>query len=187
MRIGNPSELALQYQANQTTASRLLSIPHAQLKLRKNNQWNAVDCIQHLILTNTMLSRAMHEAVEARAAGNRASAPFFSFSLPAWMESWMLKQIEPPVRFKFKAPAVISPDSGIAEQSPKEILDAYVASHAPLLALLQKPIEQLERVRFIHPARSMNLSVIAGLSTIAAHDRRHLWQAERSVGMGREL
>lgn len=79
---------------------------------------------------------------------------------------------------KTRAPRVLSP----SERVPREgLLERYVTSHAPYLALVQAAasvdVNRVVEPNALVPAVRMRLSTV--LLVIPAHDRRHLWQASQ--------
>jgi hypothetical protein len=88
--------------------------------------------------------------------------------------------LEPPVKpiYKIKAPRTIRPRSAPALS---DAFTAFVASQAEVRAFVRAYADiDLTGVRFVNPfIRGVRFSLATGLHVIAAHDRRHLWQAWR--------
>jgi hypothetical protein len=81
-------------------------------------------------------------------------------------------------RFKLPAPKIIRPRSGPALA---DALARFLESHEAVLGFLRRNADlDLTHVRFVNPfVRGVRFSLATGLHVIAAHDRRHLWQAWR--------
>jgi len=166
-------ELLGEFKANQVAVRTLVGeLAEEQLNWRVPGAWSIADCVEHLIQSNTMFGEAITAAI-ADPATPRGSSRFTE-----WLESWMVRLIEPPVRLKFKAPRQLEPNR--RDWGP-EILDAYVVSHRALLATIHADWIEIEKIRFRHPVRHFNMTVVAGLRAMAAHDRRHLWQARAAA------
>jgi hypothetical protein len=86
-----------------------------------------------------------------------------------------------PRRMKMRAPKMIHP---LLQGPAVEALPQFLRSQ-DLVARTMDASEgvDLASVKFTSPFfRLLRLSVIAGFAVIAAHERRHLWQAEQIVG-----
>jgi rhodanese-related sulfurtransferase len=85
---------------------------------------------------------------------------------------------EPPVkpRFKMKAPKKIVPR---ASPALSDAAAQFLASQDDVRAFLKTYADvDLAGVRFTNPfIRGVRFSLATGLHVIAAHERRHLWQA----------
>jgi hypothetical protein len=91
-----------------------------------------------------------------------------------------VKSLEPPVsaRFKMKAPRLIVPRTA---PTLDDAITSFLASHDNVRAFLRTYADlDLTGVRFPNPfIRGIRFSLATGLHVIAAHERRHLWQAWR--------
>jgi hypothetical protein len=81
----------------------------------------------------------------------------------------------PPGR-KFRAPKKAVPTS---HKNREEALAGFLSSHEEIRSLITEYNEiDLNRVRFKNPfVAILRFTVGTGLLVMAAHDRRHLWQA----------
>ena len=99
-------------------------------------------------------------------------------ALPGVVGRWFIAWLEPPVRpaLKKKAPVIIRPrpapplaDALASFLLSQEEVRAYVLEVADL---------DLAHVTFVNPfVHGVRFSLATGLHVIAAHERRHLWQA----------
>jgi len=170
-------ELIGQYDVNRQTAAALsCELTRDQLWWRPGDAWCVAECFDHLARTNTLIGSAMARAVA------QPTPPRWheGFPVPAALDNWMVRAIEPPVRIRFTAPPAARPMSDGADE---DMLAKYFDSHRALLAVLELPWARIERIRFRHPVRWLSLSLVSGLRLMAAHDRRHLWQAARVVAL----
>ena len=142
---------------------------------RDPGSWSVAECLDHLATANRVYLRAMEpaaaHALQRRSLRRKAA-------VPGLVGGWFVRTLEPPVkpRFKLKAPKKIVP-----RESPA-LADAaaqFFASQGEVRAFLKKYAGiDLTGVRFVNPfIRGLRFSLATGLHVIAAHDRRHLWQA----------
>jgi len=139
--------------------------------------WSVAECLDHLATANRVYLRAMQPAAErALADGRQRKGP----AVPGLIGRWFVRMLEPPVkpRFKGKAPQLIRPRSSPAlSDATREFFTAQdgVRDFLRTFAAID-----LAGVHFPNPfVRGVRFSLATGLHVIAAHDRRHLWQAWR--------
>jgi hypothetical protein len=137
--------------------------------------WSVAQCLEHLALTN----RAYLDPMQATADVGREEGRFRKRpAMPGVFGRWFAKTMEPPARapFKSKAPPQIRPGGSL---TLAEAYDAFVASHQKVVAFLNENADlDLAGLRFQNPfVRGLRFSLASGLHIIAAHERRHLWQA----------
>jgi hypothetical protein len=137
--------------------------------------WSIAECLDHLAAANRVYLEAMQPPAErALARGRARRRP----ARPGLIGRWFVRTLEPPVkaRFKVKAPARIHPRT-----SPplSDALTRFVASQHDVRAFIRRYAQiDLAGVRFPNPfVRGVRFSLATGLHVIAAHERRHLWQA----------
>jgi hypothetical protein len=137
--------------------------------------WSVAHCLDHLATANRVYLRAMEPAAaEARTRGLTRRRP----ALPGLVGGWFVRTLEPPVkpRFRMRAPRKIVPrdsptlhDAAAQFHATQADVRAFLSSHADI---------DLAGVRFPNPfIRGVRFSLATGLHVLAAHDRRHLWQA----------
>lgn len=167
-----------EYQANQAKAKQLAgSLSGNQLNWKNGNGWSVAECLAHIAATNRAVGDAMKDAVDRRIAGRPATGG--GLPLPGFAAHMIAKSLEPPPKFKAKAAAGTRPEGPTYDAG---ILDTYIASHEKLLAVLKKGgALHLSAMNFKHPVLPVRVPVDAGLAMMAAHDRRHLWQAGQVV------
>jgi hypothetical protein len=140
--------------------------------------WSVAECLDHLATGNRVYLRAMQEpAKRARTSGRYRRRP----ARPGWVGRWFVFMLEPPPRWwsRLEAPRSIRPR--IAPPLA-ETFASFVASQADVRAFLSAHADlDLAGVRFPNPfVRGIYFSLATGLHVIAAHERRHLWQAWRA-------
>jgi len=139
--------------------------------------WSVAECLDHLATGNRVYLAAMQPAAErALRRGSTRRRP----AEPGLIGGWFVRYLEPPVRagLKSKAPRTIRP-----RPSPEldDALSAFLDSQAAVRAFLCSYANiDLAGVRFANPfIRGVRFSLATGLHVLAAHERRHLWQAWR--------
>ena len=140
--------------------------------------WSIAECLDHLAVGNRIYVPAMEEsAVRARAEGRMRRRP----ATPGLLGGWFVRTLEPPVKARMKAPRLILPRKDL---SFPEVLADFVASQEQVRAFLRSYADiDLAGVRFRNPfVPGLRFSLATGLHVIAAHERRHLWQAWRVRG-----
>jgi hypothetical protein len=168
-------QLGSDFAAIRTDAGRLTTgITDAQFNWRSaSGQWSICECLAHLNVVDGLdvetLARA---ALDARADGWTSDGRFRYGAL----SSWFIKRTEPPVKLKMKAPAIYVPPPA---QSLDVVLGEFNRIHTRLIEIL--PMANgldLARIKVSTPiAKWIRFSFTQRMRLIAAHDRRHLWQA----------
>jgi hypothetical protein len=139
--------------------------------------WSVAECLDHLAAGNRLYLRAMRPAADrALAQGRRRRGP----ARPGLIGGWFVRTLDAPVkpRFKMKAPRVIRPrvspplaDAAGQFLRLQDEVRTFLRAYADI---------DLAGVHFPNPfVRGVRFSLATGLHVIAAHERRHLWQAWR--------
>ena len=139
------------------------------------SSWSIAECLDHLAHANRVYLAAMEPAASRAAAqGSRRRRP----AVPGLFGRLFVRSLEPPPRIKGRAPASIQPRTAPALS---DAIASFHSSHDEVRRFLRTyaPID-LAGVRFANPfVRGVSFSLATGLHAIAAHERRHLWQARR--------
>ncbi len=147
------------------------SLTEAQMNWRPEaGRWSVGDCLQHLSMATRNFHGCIEKGVaEARREGWKNAGP----ARMGVMGRVVLWVMEPPVVFaKAKAPAEMVP---VVRR--KDVLDDFRVAHRALIAALPEWMEwDVNKTRVESPlVVKYPLGVV--LQVIAAHGRRHLWQA----------
>jgi hypothetical protein len=139
--------------------------------------WSVAECLDHLATANRVYLGAMRpSAARARSERRQRRGP----AQPGLLGGWFVKYLEPPVKagFKMKTPRTIRPRTAPALN---DAVTAFLASQREVRTFLRTYADiDLAGVRFPNPfIRGVRFSLATGLHVIAAHERRHLWQAWR--------
>lgn len=146
------------------------------------DSWSAAECIDHLNVTARAYLPALDEAIaEARSRGltaERADGRTLLGRIVAWAT-------EPPARLKMKTPGDLEPAPDL---DPDALVEEFAVLHDALVAQMRGSADldgKRVRVRSLLDSR-LKLSLDDWYAFIAAHARRHLWQAERALEEARE-
>jgi hypothetical protein len=137
--------------------------------------WSIAQCLDHLGNMNALYGAAAKTAVDyASSRGWRRTGPIAS----SRVGQWFIASQEPPVKRKVRAPSQTIPPS---TKSRAEVMAQYHDSHARIRQLIHDCADiDVNRATFKNPFLSViKVRVGTALRIIAAHDRRHLWQAEQ--------
>jgi hypothetical protein len=173
------AELAAQLAANERDAAELVAgLGQERGTWRPSpGAWSVAECLDHLATANRVYLAAMVPmALRARQRGRLRRGP----ALPGWVGGWFARSLEPPPKpmLRMKAPKKIRPRVGppLAEASAD-----FTREHAAAAAFLHEHADlDLAGIHFPNPfIPGVHFSLATGLHVIAAHERRHLWQAWR--------
>lgn len=161
-----------------TAAANDLAARHdlRQLTWQPENgeRWNILECLDHLSVSTNVYLDAMESAVMGAPAG-RSAAEFHTAGFPSLK---FTQSLEPPVTRKITAPGKIRPRPTLNIEG---ILPEFLKTMERVFALVKNTAgKDLNAVRFRNPLLPvLRFTVGTGFLIIAAHGRRHLWQAEQ--------
>jgi len=138
-------------------------------------RWSIALCFEHLAVANRLYGDAMRVAVDrARAAGSVRRGP----AVPGFFGRKFAESLEPPVIRRTRAPGKIKPKP---VSSRGDVMRRYHEAHDDIRRLIADAASiDVNRAIFQNPFIGLvRMKVSSGLHVIAAHDRRHLWQAEQ--------
>jgi hypothetical protein len=143
--------------------------------------WSIAECLDHLAVGNRVYLAAMRPSAEgARERGRLRRGP----AVPGLLGGWFVRSLEPPARpgLRVRAPRAIQPRPSppLADASQQ-----FFASHQEVERFLAEFADlDLAGVGFPNPfVRGVRFSLATGLHVLAAHERRHLWQAGKVFGL----
>jgi len=158
-------------------ARRIISgLSDAQANWRPSeNGWSIAQCLDHLGRANTIYAAALRQAVEQTQEAKKLPPRPIQ---PRWFSRIVIRVVEPPPKPRFRSPEKAVPLSWIAG---RDALDVFLRSQEDVRAVIRAGAEfDLNRIRFRIPFfRLLSFTVGTGLLIVAAHNRRHLWQAQR--------
>lgn len=172
-------ELRLQFERISADAEALTApLGDAQFYHRPTPEsWSVAQCLEHLNVTARTYLPALDAGIaDAIRRGLYAPGPYRY----NWIGRLWVAAFEPPPRLRFKAPAVFQP----AETRPRrEIMAAFHAYQVQYVDRLRQANGiDLARARATSPAAAwLRIPLGSALEALAAHERRHIWQARRAV------
>jgi len=168
-------EVKAQFDAASARARQLLTETSADNLTRRPQpgRWSAVECVAHLTLTNQHYPPLIRGALEQAPPGDGPYGMDFRGRLLRWI-------LEPPYRSGVKTMPSMEPRTG---ESPEQVLAGFLASQEELLKLLEAARgKALERTTITSPfSKRMRYNAYSCFQVLAAHERRHLWQAEQAL------
>jgi hypothetical protein len=166
------AELCEQFRLNAKRAEAVVSKAGEQrLALRpKPDSWSAAECLAHLTLSTEMFLPVWQTAF---ARGSQGIGPY-KMDLVGKIFHWGM---QPPPRFRVKAPAKFQP------VDTREVLARFLASQDQLLSVVSGAAGlALDRIKVPSPIDSrVRFIVWSSFRLAEAHQRRHLWQADRAL------
>jgi hypothetical protein len=142
------------------------------------NAWSVAECLEHLNATARTYLSALDEGIaDAIRRGLYGEGPFHY----NWIGRVYVRFNEPPVRWRLQAVPQVYPGAG---RSRREILAAFRAYQVQYIdRLRQANGVDLARARVRSPGATwLRIPLGTGFAIMAAHERRHLWQARRITG-----
>jgi len=154
---------------------RVLPLSIEQLRWRPGlRHWSIAECLDHL---NLMLDLYLPKIDDAIARGARQGSRRAGCSLYDPAELAALELLEPPVRIPACAPCALMPAPAV---DPDWLVDHFRQTRDRYADAVRRAYGlDLPRVRIKDPLTPPIASLGGVLALIAAHDRRHMWQAER--------
>lgn len=137
--------------------------------------WSIAQCLEHLNATARYYLPALDESIaDAIRRGAYGEGPFKYNGIGRLF----VRLNEPPVRLRVKAPQRVHPGP---ERPRREIIAAFRAYQVQYIDRLRQANGlDLARARVRSPAgRWIRIPLGSGFGLMAAHERRHLWQARR--------
>ncbi len=154
---------------------RVLPLSIEQLRWRPDpRRWSIAECLDHLNATLALYLPKIDAAVGLGRREGRVSPGGFRY---VRSELEALRSAEPPVTHRIDAPPVTLPAAAVdpdwlVEQF-HQMRDRYADSVRRAFGL------DLPHILIVEPIFPLVRSLGASLAFMAAHDRRHMWQAER--------
>ena len=139
--------------------------------------WSAAECIAHLSLSTEEFLPVLQNAIEAARQKGWMSKKRPAMDVIGRTLRWFL---EPPIRKRVKAAGRFVPRSARAKS---EAFGEFAALQSKLVDVVHNA-EGLDvrKIKVQSPFdRRVKYNLYSAFKIIAAHQRRHLWQAEQAV------
>jgi hypothetical protein len=137
--------------------------------------WSVAECLEHLNVTARLYLPKLDDGIaDAIRRGLYAEGPF-TYN---WIGRLFAGILEPPAKFKVKAPQTFHP---APHRSRHDIMAAFRAYQVQYIDRLRQANGlDLSRARVRSPASKwLRMPLGSGFAVMTAHERRHLWQARR--------
>lgn len=162
--------------AKQQALAFVPSIPD-ELFLQKPSEdvWSAAECYDHLVHVGNMYLERIRDAY-ARETDQKAEEPFHH----RWLMKKIIQFLEPPYSMKMGTPKSFDPEP-VSELDKDEVLQEFIILQDTFIDLLQQhPSKPLDQITIHSPAyKFVRMNISEALAFTAAHQRRHMWQAEQ--------
>lgn len=138
-------------------------------------RWSVAECFAHLNVTGQMYLPDIDRQIKKARAAKLFGEGRFRHTL---LGGLLVRAIGPPPKLRFKAPKIFTP-------LPEHLLAVVVPAFASLHEQFSRRIREanglnLRRIKVASPASSfIKLTLGECFALLAAHERRHLWQARQ--------
>jgi hypothetical protein len=135
-------------------------------------QWSISECLAHLNVTAGLDLPVIEAGIErGRAAGMTGQGPFRYGFFSRWFVGFM----DAPPKFRVRAPKVYQPQAGLLKH---QVVPEFLSLRGRMLELVVEANGlDLAAIKVRSPAGPVKFGLGQRLALLAAHDRRHLWQA----------
>lgn len=157
------------------TLSAALSDAQFHWQPEGGRAWSVAHCLEHLATANRVYGSHIRGAIDAARSHGWTRKGSISSGV---FGRWFINSMEPPPRRRSKAPGKIRPGP---IETREIVLRHYHDAHDLVRRLIVDAGEiDVNRAKFRNPfVPLVRVRVGTGLRIIAAHDRRHIWQAEQ--------
>lgn len=137
-------------------------------------RWSIAECLDHLTISTAIYLDAMQSAIGGAPTGPMAGI----FQTAGFASTKFTRDLDAPPRTKIPAPGKFRPRATL---KPETILPDFLAAMDRVSSLVASTARNdLNAVRFPNPLTPLiRFTVGTGFLIVAAHGRRHLWQAEQ--------
>jgi hypothetical protein len=174
------AEYQNQFNANRQQALEICAgLSSAQLNLRPGpDAWSVAECLSHLNISARLYVDQIMPAIErARQRGLMGQGPY-KYGI---MARWLTRTMEPPPRRKYKVPRRFT-DPSSTHDIDRVLTDFDAAGEDWNRCLEAANGLHLARVKVRSPASPLMRFPLGSLfAMMAAHERRHLWQAKQAA------
>ena len=141
------------------------------------SSWSAAECLSHLSISSESFVPVLRDAIEDARKRNLTSKRTPKMDLLGRVLRWFL---EPPIRARTKTAAPFVPR---AVRAKAEAFGEFASFQSKLHELLTSARGlDLRKVKIVSPFdKRVKYNVFSAFRILAAHQRRHLWQAEQAV------
>jgi hypothetical protein len=176
--FGGVAAASGQFETSKQEATELVrALSDEQLNWRPGpGRWSIGECLMHLaISTNAALPAIDRAIAHAQQRAWPAAGPYHY----GWFTRWMVQSMEPPPRRRMGTFRIFTPPSTPVQRD--QVLRALTESRGHLLERTRAADGvNLKRAIVVSPvSRLVRMPLGGHFAFLAAHDRRHLWQARQ--------
>jgi hypothetical protein len=179
IRAPSVADLIEQLKENTASARTLWQAYSAEALIRRPSpaRWSAAECLAHLNLTNrAYLPRIASALSDLGSRHLRGSGPFSM----SWKARLLIYWLEPPSRLHLPSTKPFLPKHNLEPSSVLVEFHSFLEQIATQLRAADGLA--LDLIQIHSPfAEKMKYNLYSALVIITAHNRRHLWQAERAL------
>ena len=142
-----------------------------------DNRWSVCECIEHLNVTLSLYLPLIWASIEeAGATGKRPAGNFRPG--PVWR--WVCRKLDAPYRMRIKAPGLFTVGRTVIPRD--ELKGRFEKLRGEMIDALNRAASvDLARTRVASPlSRRLSMKLGHCFMFLAAHERRHLWQARNT-------
>ncbi|HUS19331.1 MAG TPA: DinB family protein [Terriglobales bacterium] len=169
------ADLRRQFEACSEQARKMLTeFDEASLKQRPpSGGWCAVECVVHLSLTTANYESIFQDGFGRAVKGSEPYRRDLKGRLLAWI-------MEPPYKHGVKTRENFEP---VNVASARQVLTEFLESQKMMFARLERANGlALDKVKVASPFKqSVTYNLFSLFWILAAHQRRHLWQAQQAL------
>ncbi len=139
--------------------------------------WSVGECITHLNITSEQYMPLLDDAIRRGRERDLTARGPFRLGFMGWA---LVRYMEPPYKMKSKTTTPFEP---VHVESMDQTLERFDYLQQELQARVDRAAGlSLERLKIASPfASRVKYNLYAAFCVIAAHQRRHLWQAEQTL------
>lgn len=141
------------------------------------SKWSAAECLSHLSISTEMFLPVIAQSIEEGRKRNLTTTKKPSMDLLGRILRWFL---EPPIRKRVATSAPFVPK---AVRAKAEAFGEFSSLQSKLIDLLHQARGlDLGKLKIVSPFdKRVRYNLYSAFMIVAAHQRRHLWQAEQTI------
>lgn len=172
------AEYQRQFESNRSEAADICAgLSKEQFNLHPGpDRWSIAECLLHLNVSASLYAKQIRIAVEKDRRKQHAASPPYRYG---FLARWMIRTMEPPPRKRYKSPERFNTAGSDFEM--EQVLGEFTAAGKLWSeGLAAAEGLHLGKVKVASPASSwLRFPLGALFAGMAAHERRHLWQARQ--------
>ncbi|HET7434667.1 MAG TPA: DinB family protein [Thermoanaerobaculia bacterium] len=139
--------------------------------------WSAAECLAHLSISTEMFLPVLRDAIDRARRSELRGKGQPTMDILGRVLRWFL---EPPIRQRVKTSQPFVPKSTRARA---DAFAEFRSLQEKLLAMIEEARGlDLKKMKVVSPFdKRVRYNVFSAFRIIAAHQRRHLWQAEQAI------